>query len=124
MFAKYDKDGNGIISFDEFIEACHSIIKKSTMETLPAEAKSFDVVEHGFANSAMLTANEGEENEEEEVPQDIAHLPADEQQSAIKKKAFTMLGFGTLLVLLFSGMIAFAVIRLLFLYFSINLWTQ
>ncbi len=46
----------------------------------------------------------GEEDEEEEsVPEDIAHLPPDEQEAAVKKKAFTMLAVGTLLVLLFSG---------------------
>ena len=103
LFSKYDKDSNGIISFDEFIAACHSIILAKLM---PVEAEEeSDSVEHGFAASAFLAASEhGEEEEEEEIPDEIADLPADEQQQAIKKKAFTMLAIGTLLVLLFSGM--------------------
>jgi hypothetical protein len=43
------------------------------------------------------------EEEEEEVPEDIASLSPEKQEAAVKKKAFTMLGIGTFLVLLFSG---------------------
>ena len=43
------------------------------------------------------------EEEEEEMPDDIASLSPEEQEAAVKKKAFTMLALGTFLVLLFSG---------------------
>jgi Ca2+/Na+ antiporter len=46
--------------------------------------------------------NQDNDEEEEEMPEDIANLSPDEQQRAIKKKAFFMLAVGTSLVLLFS----------------------
>lgn len=108
LFVKYDIDGSGTISFDEFVAACHAIITASRKSSPSAdEVRNFasaSALEHDFSQYAMKVAMEDgeEEEEEEEIPHDIAHLPAEEQQSAIKKKAFTMLGFGTLLVLVFS----------------------
>jgi hypothetical protein len=58
------------------------------------------------ATAAMQSFGEDEE-EEEEVPNDIASLSPEKQEAAIKKKAFTMLGVGTFLVLLFSGKLPF-----------------
>jgi len=101
LFTKYDKDDNGIITFDEFIDACHSIIK-TACENRTSSVSTMDQVEKNFAISAVEKASENEEEEEEEIPDDIAHLSPQEQQTAIKKKAFTMLSVGTLLVLLFS----------------------
>lgn len=105
LFVKYDTNGNGAISFEEFVYACHSIISSSSLKSSRNLRNHTDKIEHGFAKAAVNRALEGsDDDEEDEVPHDIAQLPADEQQSAIKKKAFTMLGLGTLLVLLFSGM--------------------
>lgn len=102
---KFDTDNNGIISFDEFVDACHSIIVNSS-----SHKSTSDDVTRGFSDSAMKTAMELD-SEEEEVPEDIADLPPDQQQFAIKKKAFSMLALGTLLVLLFSGMFCFVQIN-------------
>ncbi|CAE7544125.1 unnamed protein product, partial [Symbiodinium microadriaticum] len=48
--------------------------------------------------------NLGEEKDEEEedIPEDLTHLPPDEQQRRIKKRAFGMLLGGTVLLLLFT----------------------
>ena len=43
-----------------------------------------------------------EEDEEREVPEDLQDMSPDEQQAAIKMRAFGMMGVGTLLVLIFS----------------------
>lgn len=95
LFLKYDKDDSGGISLDEFVFACYDIIvaghDKSTRGTDTERV----------ATAAMQSFGEDEE-EEEEVPNDIASLSPEKQEAAIKKKAFTMLGVGTFLVLLFS----------------------
>lgn len=103
LFNKYDNDKNGVISFDEFVQACHSLIVASTKSTT-TDGTENNEIEIGFATSAFKTIEAGDEEEEEEMPHEIAQLPAEEQQSAIKKRAFTMLFIGTLLVLIFSGM--------------------
>ncbi len=105
LFEKYDKNANGIISFEEFCDACHSIIVTSKLRSPTSPTNFADKAERGFARSVYEKATESDDQEEEEeMPLDIAQLPANEQQSAIKKKAFTMLGIGTFMVLLFSGM--------------------
>ena len=43
-----------------------------------------------------------DEDEEEEMPDDIANLPPEKQQRAIKMRAFTLMFFGTVLVLIFA----------------------
>uniref|UniRef100_A0A7S2HP56 EF-hand domain-containing protein n=2 Tax=Haptolina brevifila TaxID=156173 RepID=A0A7S2HP56_9EUKA len=53
-----------------------------------------------------LEAPEAEEEEEEEdeaeMPEEFAHLTPDEQQRGILKQSFTMMGLGTVLILIFS----------------------
>ena len=102
LFAIYDVDGNGVISFDEFIDVCYSLIRSDrTIKTnLDPEGS---LLLHDFTEGAVGALKESGDDEDEEVPHDIAHLPPIEQQKAIKRKAFTMLFFGTLLVLVFSG---------------------
>jgi len=46
--------------------------------------------------------DDDESEEEEEMPEEFADLPPAQQQAAILKRAFSMMGFGTLLVLVFS----------------------
>ena len=46
--------------------------------------------------------DEDDGEEVEEVPEDISHLSPEEQQTAIKKRAFLLLLIGTTLAVLFS----------------------
>eukprot|EP01062_Namystynia_karyoxenos_P029290 TRINITY_DN2202_c0_g1_i1.p1 TRINITY_DN2202_c0_g1~~TRINITY_DN2202_c0_g1_i1.p1 ORF type:complete len:592 (+),score=237.98 TRINITY_DN2202_c0_g1_i1:103-1776(+) len=81
-----DKDG---LTFDE--------LKKLTwswLNTAPPD------VETGFAGGAEGGGEEDED--EEEVPEDIADLPRDKQQAAIWKRALSMMGIGTGVVIFFS----------------------
>lgn len=59
----------------------------------------------GTGNEPLI-ANEEEDHEqdeeEEEMPDDIARLPPDQQQRAIKIRAFMQMFFGTVLVLIFA----------------------
>lgn len=109
VFSELDKDGSNCISLDEFIVACYLIITGKFDEavpgamTVPARGlKTGMSVKHIVAGN-MLNSEANEEGEEEEVmPEEFTSLSPEEQQAAIKRKAFTMLFVGTALVLLFS----------------------
>merc|ERR1712064_22182 len=47
-------------------------------------------------------APEDEDQEDEDMPEDLADLSPEEQQKRIKQRAFSMMGLGTLLVVMFS----------------------
>lgn len=106
VFEDIDKDGNGQISFDEFILACYNIITGKfddapVVGDTPGKNRRASV-KHIVAGN-MLNEGKADDGEEEEVmPEEFTSLSPDEQQSAIKRKAFTMLLVGTALVLLFS----------------------
>ena len=84
IFQKFDLDNSGFIEFNEFVKGMNAYIVDDS--------------------SSMWKGGdgEGEDDEDEEIPEEIAALPVEQQQSAIKKKAFLMLLFGTCLVLTFS----------------------
>ena len=109
VFARFDRDGSDTIDYDEFIAACYIIITSAGDAGPEEDNTDTDRPETKEAASAvaasMFTGEEEkeEEEEEEEVPQDLTNLSPEEQQRAIKLRAFTMLFFGTSFVLLFSG---------------------
>ena len=94
LFKKFDTDGNGTISFDEFIGLAYVLITDD------------EIAAHHQPTVATLADNihsdDAEGEEEEDVPEDLTDLPPDQQQAAIKKRAFIMLAIGTTLVVLFS----------------------
>ena len=104
VFTTYDRDSSGGIDYNEFISACYTIIKQASSNqhenTYYARQLSDQVTAH--IGETMLGDEEEDAEEQEEVPEDFFDLPPDEQQRAIKRRAFTMLAIGTGLVLLFS----------------------
>lgn len=95
LFKKFDTDGNGTISFDEFIGMAYVLItedRHASPETHEAE--------HAVIENIHSQDVEGEE--EEEMPEDFVDLSPEEQQRAIKLRAFVILAIGTTLVILFS----------------------
>lgn len=99
IFNKFDVDGSGAISFDEFIGMAYTLIKsKDAGDTVDGSARG------AVASSSRRALAESafESEEAEEVPEEFTSLPPDKQQAAIKKRAFLMLLTGTALVLFFS----------------------
>lgn len=107
VFSQFDSDGDNVIDFTEFIEACYVIIKQAQDSHDDAQ----DTAQRRRTGSRPLRptvvdnifqGEEGDDEEEEEVPEDLTSLSPEQQQRAIKRRAFLMLFIGTALVLLFS----------------------
>ena len=99
VFSILDKDCSNSISYDEFIIACYLIIVSSDSAPRRSPLSMLSGTALNLMNNEEV---EEEEDEEEEVPEDFTSLSPEEQQFAIKRRAFTMLFIGTTLVLLFS----------------------
>lgn len=85
-----DKDKNGTVNFDEFSEMLYKFLSD------PSTRRS---TTHGVvpALSEFL-----EDEDDEEVPEDLASLDKDTQQKRIKIRSAWMMGVGTVTVILFS----------------------
>ncbi|GAX13178.1 hypothetical protein FisN_17Hh108 [Fistulifera solaris] len=96
LFSKFDSDKSGTIDLDEFIGLAYALIKIQVAKEKTADAPSHNNTRAVIADAAFA------EIEEEEIPEDLSALPPEQQQVAIKQRAFTMLALGTTLVVLFS----------------------
>jgi Ca2+/Na+ antiporter len=96
IFSKFDLDQSGTISFDEFIAMSYTLIKMKDSGDLDGSARGAGASRRALVESAF------EAEEAEEVPEEFTSLPPDQQQTAIKKRAFLMLFLGTALVAIFS----------------------
>mmetsp|Transcript_23445 Transcript_23445/g.51433 ORF Transcript_23445/g.51433 Transcript_23445/m.51433 type:complete len:534 (-) Transcript_23445:277-1878(-) len=89
-----DKDGDGKISFDEFVDYLYSFMRDpKRMEKAP-----------DYSNPAYVKYSEDDDEEEEgeEFPDDLAHLSPSQQMMRVCFRSFWMMSLGTLLVLVFS----------------------
>lgn len=112
VFSQFDADGSNTIDYDEFIAACYIIITEADTHESDKEEKDLDTSTRSERAMSMHIApvadhifhddEGGDEEEEEEVPEDFTHLSPEAQQTAIKRRAFTMLFIGTAMVLIFS----------------------
>lgn len=95
LLKKADTDSDGSVSFDEFIGLAYNLIISNDAQSVRREKVAVTAeVASGIWGS--------EEEEEEEMPEDFTDLSPDEQQRAIKMRAFKMLAIGTAIVIYFS----------------------
>lgn len=94
LLKKADTDSDGSVSFDEFIGLAYNLILTNDQSAKKEKAEVTEEVASGIWSS--------EEDEEEEMPDDFTDLSPDEQQRAIKFRAFKMLAVGTAIVIYFS----------------------
>lgn len=99
MLENFDRNRDGRFSFDEFAVAAFATLKR---EFEAGEFTRGYHVEEAHLNHSRDADDDEEEEEEEEIPDEFLDLSPNEQQAAIKKRAFTMLFVGTTLVVLFS----------------------
>ncbi len=92
-----DQNEDTEISLDEFVVLCYHLI---TYEDHGDEKEAIDHV--GKAVKEYVFTDDNEEEEHEEIPEDFCDLTPEEQQKAIKLRAFKMLALGTVLVVYFS----------------------
>ena len=106
MFKKADRDRDGGVSFDEFIALAYNLITSDHQLEAAAENKEKpdreSLAEGGAHRALVENIMSTSEDEEEEVPEDFTDLSPDEQQVAIKWRAFKMLALGTAMVIYFS----------------------
>jgi Ca2+/Na+ antiporter len=101
LMGQFDKDDDGFLSYDEFIGACYVFIKEhDTLSNM--SIRKMNKGQRAQDAIAQNILSDDVDDEVEEVPADFTDLSPDEQQSAIKKRAFSMLFIGTALVVVFS----------------------
>ncbi|CAN0544959.1 unnamed protein product, partial [Ectocarpus sp. 12 AP-2014] len=92
IFEKIDTDQSGQIDFDEFVTGVAKfVLEKSPTSTISPPPAAIDEV-----------ADNGDSEEHEEMPEDLAHLKPEEQQYHVKMRAAYLMTVGTALVLIFS----------------------
>jgi len=93
---KVDTNNDNLVSLDEFVVLCYHLIVYED----DGEIKENDIHSSFKKNVKQQVFNE--DDEVEDMPEDFCDLSPEEQQTAIKSKAFKMLAIGTLMVLYFS----------------------
>lgn len=87
IFDAADQDQSGEINFEEFVACIMAFALDPHQNLQPLEAQG---------------SGDDEDEEQEDMPPDLADLSPEEQQSAIKRRACYKMFVGTALVLLFS----------------------
>lgn len=107
IFGKMDSDNDGKIQLEEFIDAIPKFVISRGRKS------NLDAVRVASANGegASVTpppphrdndSQHEEEEEEEDIPDDLRHLNPSAQIKRVKRRAFSMMLYGTVLVLVFS----------------------
>lgn len=81
-----------IENVDELVQVLLAYITEK-MSAVP------EVSEEGIVE---VEEEEQEDDDEVEMPEDLQQLSYEQQQTMIKKRAFTMMGLGTVLIIIFS----------------------
>jgi len=92
VFARFDKDRGGNVSFQEFSDGICELLASGELDKLPENE----------SDKKFIPAYGDDDEDQEEVPEDLADLPPEEQQKKIIFRASWMMAAGTALTLLFS----------------------
>lgn len=94
LWKSFDNTGDGVIDFEEFCAGFSKYLDQpGTKEKLQSRKTLSTIPAYGTVD---------DEEEEEEVPEDLAHLSYDDQQKAIKLRAAWMMALGTFVVVVVS----------------------
>merc|ERR1712007_133297 len=96
MFAAADVDNSKVINFEEFVACILCFALEAPVEAEGTRPPKI------MLDPKTFYAPEDEDQEDEDMPEDLADLSPEEQQKRIKQRAFSMMGLGTLLVVVFS----------------------
>merc|ERR1712063_1214 len=96
MFAAADVDNSKVINFEEFVACILCFALEAPVESEGTRPPKI------MLDPKTFYAPEDEDQEDEDMPEDLADLSPEEQQKRIKQRAFSMMGLGTLLVVVFS----------------------
>jgi Ca2+/Na+ antiporter len=106
LFAAADADESGYISFEEFVACVMSFALDASndiKETGGGRKVKEVAAPPKFQEDESKQGDDDEEGEEaEDIPEDLADLSVEEQQSRIKKRSLYMMSLGTVLVIAFS----------------------
>lgn len=100
MFKAADVDNSEVISFEEFVACILCFALES--EGMGSDDHKAKIMVDPSVYYSGAADDEEEEQEDEDIPEDLADLSPEEQQKRIKQRAFSMMGLGTLLVVVFS----------------------
>lgn len=102
LFQSVDLDGSNAIDFEEFSELmmkyAKGLVGRPLMARSLVRAQKFPADTTPLSNTVQSDCEE----EEDEIPEDLADLSPSEQQQRIKIRSLWMLTIGTLFVLVFS----------------------
>ena len=102
-FALVDSDSSGFVEFRELVEATLKLLReKNHPPSSPFGGALRKARLQSFDSELMDAGCSDDEEEEEDIPDDLAGLSVEEQQRKIKIRAFYMMGIGTFTVLVFS----------------------
>jgi Ca2+/Na+ antiporter len=99
---RIDTDNDDSVSFNEFVTMAYHLILSSHHrdENGGAHDRRTSTTNSQVVDSVFNSNDDGEE--EEEIPEEFTDLSPEEQQKAIKMRAFKMLSIGTIMVIYFS----------------------
>jgi len=96
-FAQADKNSDGDVSKDEFSQCFRQLV----LDFNPEDRQKLQTKYAEKSSDAEDPPAEDEE-EEAEIPEDVADLSPEERAKVLLRRSFMMMGFGTFLVLVFS----------------------
>lgn len=102
ILKRIDVNSDNLISLDEFVVLCYHLIMYDAEKVESKHDGDLTKIGQSVSHMVFNVSEDDEEDEAEEVPEDFCDLTPEEQQAAIKLRAFKMLAMGTVLVVYFS----------------------